>query len=187
MSTKTTPISETDITWVRWNARARDAHPEFEGAIEAFDAGDLPAAQGAAAWLREHGLNGESQTYLAVVDGEVVGFYALTAGAVELSGKARKKLGVAHPTQGAVLITWLAKSSQHNIDGALLLQDAIGIAQETAEKVAATVLALDPFDRETAEMWHKRFKMRNSLTKLRTPEGEPELKRMFVPLRDPAG
>lgn len=162
-------------------------HPEFEAAIAAFDAGPLPAGQEAATWLQEHGLDGESQTYLAIVDDELVGFYALTAGAVEISGNARKKLGVIHPTQGAILITWLAKSFRHDFDGALLLKDAIGIAQEIAEKVAATVIALDPFDLETAEMWRRRFGMRNSLTKLRTPEGDPELKRMFLPLRDPAG
>jgi hypothetical protein len=187
MSANTKGITETGITWVRWNERARDAHPELEAAIESFDAGDRPAAQEAAAWLREHGLDGESQAYLAVVDGEIVGFYALTAGAVELSGNARRRLGVSHPTQGAVLVTWIAKSAKHDLDGAVLVNDAIGVAQEMADSVAATVLALDPFDQETAEMWRKKFKMRNSLTKLRVPEGEPDLKRMFLPLRNPVG
>lgn len=185
MSADSGEIVEEDILWVRWNDRARSEHPEFEAAIAGFDPGDRPAGQQAAAWLVEHGLDGESQPYLAMVDGELVGFYALTTGEVELASGPRKQLGLIRPTQGAVLVTWIAKSAKHELDGGILLNDAIGIAQELAESVAATVIALDPFDEGTAEMWRKKFKMRNSRTRVPTREGEPTLKRMFLPLRDP--
>jgi hypothetical protein len=178
-------ITEDQIQWVRWNAPVRAQHPEIEAAIAAFDPGTRPAAQDAAAWLRQHGLDGESQPYLAMVDGELVGFYALTAGEVELSRDARKKLGLSRPTQGAILVTWVAKSTKHVLDGDVLVNDAIGIAQETAQSVSATVIALDPFDEGTAEMWRTKFKMRNSRTSLPAREGEPTLKRMFLPLRSP--
>jgi hypothetical protein len=170
---------------VRWNERVRAEHPEIEAAIAAFDPGSRPAAQGAARWLREHGLDGESQPYLAIVDGELVGFYALTAGELELSEDARKKLGLIRATQGAILVTWIAKSAKHVLDGDVLVTDAIGVAQESAEDVSATVLALDPFDEATAAMWRAKYKMRNSRTKLPARAGEPALKRMFLPLRDP--
>ena len=141
-------VTHEDILWVRWNERARDAHPEIVEAIARF--------------------------------------YALTAGQVELAGGQREKLGLAHPTQGAILITWSARSATHRLDGRLLVNDPIGIAQEASEGVAAAVLALDPFDGATAEIWRKRYKMRNSRTRLPAQEGEPALKRMYLPLREPS-
>lgn len=41
-------------------------------------------------------------------------------------------------------MTWMAKSAHHDLDGGVLVTDAIGIALEIAEKASATVLALDP-------------------------------------------
>lgn len=179
-------VAEEDVIWVQWNEEACMRYPHIEVAIAAFDPGNRQAAREAAVWLREHGLDGESVAYLAMVDDELVGFYALTTGEVELAGSARKKLGLIRPTQGAVLVTWIAKSARHELDGAILMYDAIGIAQEIAQRASATVIALDPFDEGTANMWRKKYKMRNSRTRLPAREGEPALKRMFLPLRDPA-
>jgi hypothetical protein len=175
-----------DLKWVRWNAPVAERHPEIHAAIGKFDAGDRPAARAAADWLQSAGLSGESTPYLAIsAEGQVLGFYAWTAGSVELSSAHRKKLGVRFPTQGAILVTQLAKSVHHDFAGWRLLQDAIGIAQETSKKVGATVLALDPFDADTGAMWEVRFKMRRSRTEVQTRgEGEP-LKRLYLPLRDP--
>jgi hypothetical protein len=142
--------------------------------------------QAAAEWLRDHGLDGESQPYLAMVQQELVGFYAITAGEVELASGPRKQLGLIRPTQGALIITWIAKSARHLLDGSILVNDAIGIAQEISASVAATVLALDPFDEATGEVWRKRFGMRNSRTRAPARDGEPALKRMFLPLRAPS-
>lgn len=84
------PIAEEAILWVRWNAAVRSEHGWLEQAIVDFDPGPRPAAQAAALWLREHGLGGESQPYLAVVDRSIAGFYALTVGQVVLSSGQRK-------------------------------------------------------------------------------------------------
>lgn len=180
------PVEEELVLWVRWSPAAQAAYGWVEQAIAGFDPGPLAAAQAAARWLREDGLGGESQPYLALVDEDLVGFYALTVGQVVLSGGHRKKLGVTYSTQGAVLLTWIAKSSRHEFDGRLLIADAIGIALEVAAKASATVLALDPYDEATSDMWKTRCAMRESRTELRTRPGEPALRRLYLPLRDPA-
>ena len=85
--------------WVRWSRARAESNPELIEQIEAFDAGPLPAGETAAEWLREAGLVGESIPYLLVEDNELLGFYALTAGEVQLSSHHRKQYGLAHPTQ----------------------------------------------------------------------------------------
>jgi len=180
------PIAEESILWVRWNAAVRGEHGWLEQAIVDFDPGPRPAAQAAALWLREHGLSGESQPYLAVVGRCIAGFYALTVGQVVLSSGRRKKLGLTYSTQGAVLVTWMAKSAHHDLDGGVLVTDAIGIALEIAEKASATVLALDPYDQPTSEMWKSRYAMRESRTELMARDGEPALRRLYLPLSKPA-
>jgi hypothetical protein len=180
------PVEEESILWVRWNPAARATYSWLGQAIADFDPGPLAAAQAAAKWLREDGLGDESQPYLAVADQAIAGFYALTVGQVILSGHHRKKLHLTFSTQGAVLLTWIAKSAQHEFDGGVLLTDAIGIALEVAEKASATVLALDPYDRATADMWKTRYAMRESRTELGARDGEPALRRLYLPLSDPA-
>lgn len=180
------PIAEESILWVRWNAAARAKYGWLEQAIIDFDPGPRPAGQAAAQWLREHGLGGESQPYLAVVDRSIVGFYALTVGQVVLSGGHRKKLGLTFSTQGAVLVTWIAKSVRHELDGGVLVADAMGMALEVAEKASATVLALDPYDQPTSDMWKLRYALRESRTELRVRDGESVLRRLYLPLSKPA-
>lgn len=180
------PIAERSILWVRWNDAVRGEHGWLEQAIVDFDPGPRPAGQAAALWLREHGLSGESQPYLAVVDRSIAGFYALTVGQVLLSSSHRKKLGLTYSTQGAVLVTWMAKSAHHDLAGGVLVTDATGIALEIAEKASATVLALDPYDQPTSEMWKSRYAMRESRTELRARDGEPALRRLYLPLSKPA-
>jgi len=89
-------------------------------------------------------------------------------------------------TQGAVLVTWIAKSVRHALDGGMLVTDAIGIALEIAEKASATVLALDPYDQPTSDMWKHRYAMRESRTELKARDGEPTLRRLYLPLSKPA-
>jgi len=154
--------------------------PEVVEAIERFDPGDGPAAVAAKAWLTTQALNDplESATRLWVARTELLGFYALANGAVVLRSSHRKGLGVHYPTQPAVIVTWIAKSKTHDVDGSVLLDHAIGAALQVATISAATVLALDPFDEETAEMWRTRHGFRNSV------ESSPAtgLRRLFLPL-----
>jgi hypothetical protein len=166
--------------WVLWNPAAAERYPDLLAKIGEFDPGPRAAAEAAAAWLREQGLAGESIAYLLVEDDVLLGFYALTAGQVELNINHRKKLGVAHPTQGAILVTQLAKSARHDVDGRRLLEDAIGIAAEQAERIGATVLAVDPFDEATGEMWRDRFGFRASRTDV--PGHDGPLRRLYIPL-----
>ena len=169
--------------WVRWNPAAAERHPQLVDAIEQFDPGPRPAAQASAEWLREHGLTGESVPYLLVEDGELLGFYAVTAGEVQLNSRHRERLGLGHPTQGAVLVTQMAKSARHDVDGGRLLRDAIGVAAELAEQIGATVLAVDPFDHETADMWQRRFRLRPSQTVVPGHDDPQDgLRRLYLPL-----
>jgi hypothetical protein len=56
---------------------------------------------------------------------------------------------------------------------------------EFAEGASATLLALDPYDEETDQMWRARFGMRPSRATLRVSGSNGPLKRLFVPLRQP--
>jgi hypothetical protein len=180
-------ITADALTWVRWNEKAAEAYPELGTVIARFDPGPRHAARAAAEWLREAGLDGESIAYLALLRDpwELVGFYALTVGEVELTGAHRKRLGLVHPIQGAVLVTQLARSARHRRAGHLLVEDAIGVASELASQAGTAVLALDPFDAATDEIWRERFGFRRSRTSLRVAgdDGRP-LKRLYLPLRD---
>ena len=80
----------------------------------------------------------------------------------------------------------MAKSAHHDLDGGVLVTDAIGIALEIAEKASAAVLALDPYDQPTLEMWKSRYAMRESRTELMARDGEPALRRLYLPLSKPA-
>lgn len=76
-------------------------------------------------------------------------------------------------------MTWMAKSAHHDLDGGVLVTDAIGIALEIAKKASATVLALDPYDQPTSEMWKSRYAMRESRTELMARDGQPALRRLY--------
>ncbi|MBA3509795.1 MAG: hypothetical protein H0T19_06850 [Thermoleophilaceae bacterium] len=167
--------------FVLWRPDRAEKYPELVEAVEAFDPGPRPAAEAAATWLRDDGLRDppESVARLYVASGKLLGFYALANGDVELTSSHRKKADLQRPTQPAVVLTWIAKSTEHEVEGGLLVAHATGVAREAAEISAATVFALDPFDEETAEMWRLKG-FRNS----RTPvPGEAGLKRMWIPLQ----
>jgi hypothetical protein len=174
-------LARSDPTFVRWRPERAEQHPELVDAVAQFDAGGKPAAVAAAEWLRDRALLEplESATRLCVVEMEVVGFYALANGAVVMRSNQRRQLGTQYPTQPAVIVTWIAKSARHEFDGNLLVEHAIGAARQVARDSAATVLGLDPFDAETAEMWRSRYGFKNSAST--GPGGD--LRRMFLPLR----
>lgn len=82
-------------------------------------------------------------------------------------------------------MTWMAKSAHHDPNGGVLVTDAIGIALEIAEKASATVLALDPYDQPIS--WKSRYAMRESRTELMARDGEPALRRLYVPASEQTG
>lgn len=175
------PLHDAGKFSVRLNAANLERFEGLREAVAGFDAGDKPAAMAAVGWLQSIDVNAvqESVTHLCFVDGHLVGFYALASGQAVLTTKRRAEVGVRLRTQPAVILTWVAKSAQHQFDGSQLIEDAVFEALKAAEHVAATVLALDPFDAETAEMWRARYGFVDSA------ENGPgrDLPRLVIPLR----
>ncbi len=167
--------------FVRWRPNVAAAVPALRQAVADFDPGEREAAQACAAWLREHGLDEpqESIPYLMLDRGALLGFYALANGSTELRVRQREELGVQRRTQPAAIITQLARAADHPGVGQRLLQHAAVTARRLSVYSAATVLALDPFDDETAEMWKERFGFQESAGQ--DPGGKRP--RLFVPLR----
>jgi hypothetical protein len=158
-----------------------DRFPGLAERIATFDAGDRPSARAAVDWLQMIDVDGpqESVTTLFFLDGALVGFFALANAQVELTSGRRKKLDLHRATQPAVLVTWIAKSSRHAFDGTELVKEATYQALKAAEYSAATLLALDPFDEATAEMWRRNYGFFD--TKLPRPGGD--LKRLAIVLQ----
>lgn len=169
---------------VRGNQAEAVAEPDLVDVITAFDPGGRPAAIAAHRWLVDDGLRGESVPYLWIDGDEMLGFFALSMGVVELRSQHRKTLQPPQrrSSQPAVLLTWIVKTPRKDVDGKRLLLLAVGLAAEAAQTVAATVIALDPYDAATAKLWADRFGMRKSQTAVPGSSEEPPLKRMFLKL-----
>lgn len=120
-------------------------------------------------------------TYVQVRGGEVAAFYSLGMGEAELRTSHRDKLGALHPRLGAVLILWLARARNAEIDVETILKHAVGVAQIGARNVGAAVIALDPYDAATERFWRERFAFRASRTRRRDVNGE-ERPRLWLPL-----
>jgi hypothetical protein len=154
--------------WVLWTPEVAAHRDDVRAAVERFEGLPHPAGEEAARWLREEALHvyRESPTRLLYAEGEVQGYYSLAMAEVELRQDHRERIGADHPRQGAVLITWLARSRNCTVANVaeLLLQHAVGVARRAASEVGATVIALDPYDEDTAAMWASRG-FRRSRTK----------------------
>ena len=148
--------------WVLLSEQQLSADPRLSEAVERFKAPTGPAGSAAASWLHEKAREQMAfvATYVLVEDDEILGFYALGMGEVELRSDHRRKLGAAHPRQGAVVILWMARAEAASISADALLAHALGVARRAAERVGAAALALDPFDDETERFWRNRFGFR---------------------------
>lgn len=168
------------IEWVSWSPATADARPDIGEAIGRFTSLAIEAGEAAEAWLREAALAAHPacRTNLLMHEGAVQGYYALTMCEVELSSNDRKKIGAAFPRQGAVLIPWLARARETTIPDVFeqLLLHAVGSSRRGADFVGAAVIALDPFDEATAELWRAR-----GFKQSRTMRGEKPA-RMWRPL-----
>jgi hypothetical protein len=113
-----------------------------------------------------------------VADGRVAGFYALASSQVALRQRDRRRLAfdLAVVQIPAALVTWIARDKRAAVEGRTLLLHAVATARRASALQATAVLAVDPFDEETDEMWRKAFGFR--------PSSEPgTLKRLWLPLR----
>jgi hypothetical protein len=172
-------LADSEPTWVTLRSRENEVPNELQGALDAFDAGERPAALAAGRWLRTEALASHqtSRTRLLIADHRVAGFYSLASAQVELSQRDRRRVGVGHLVSvPATLVTWIAKDKRVAIDGKLLLLHAAATARRAAELQATSVLVVDPYDEETMTMWRERYGFRPS-AEARKP------KRLWLPLQ----
>lgn len=172
-----------DHEWIHLTAEQLSADPELVRAVERFRAPAGRAGDSAAAWLKERALRETSHvaTYVLLLAGEVAGFYSLGMSEVELRLRHREGIAASHPRQGAVLILWLARAANADVDGETIFRHAVGIAQIGSRRVGAAVLAVDPFDAAAETYWRQRFGFRASSTKTRDADGEKR-SRLWLPL-----
>jgi hypothetical protein len=171
-------LADSEPTWVTLPSRENEVPNELRGALDAFDAGERPAASAAGMWLRTEALASHqtSRTRVLIADHRVAGFYSLASAQVELSQHDRRRVGVNPVRVPATLVTWIAKDQRAEIQGKLLLLHAAATARRAAVLQATSVLVVDPFDDETAAMWRARFGFRPS-AEARKP------KRLWLPLQ----
>jgi hypothetical protein len=83
----------------------------------------------------------------------------------------------------ATLLTQIARDVRApDGTGAQLLQHAWALARRSAGEIAATVLALDPYDSQTAQMWINRWGFRDSAG----PGPGGHERRLWIPLASSA-
>jgi hypothetical protein len=139
--------------------------PELGEAIRLFEPVPGPAGESVAEWLAERALSEpqEATVRVRLSHGKVTGVYALCAAQVALSREERAQLGGVHyRTQPAILLAQFARADGSPGIGEEMLQHANRIAQRALRYVGATVLVVDPFDSDTAEMWQQRFGFQDS-------------------------
>jgi hypothetical protein len=113
--------------------------------------------------------------------GKVTGVYALCAAQVALSREERAQLGGVHyRTQPAILLAQFARATDTPGIGDEMLRHADTSARRALRYVGATVLVVDPFDQETAEMWQQRFGFQDSEQPV---PGNPRLHRQWLSLQ----
>lgn len=129
----------------------------IKAALENFRTHDMPAGQAATEWLRSHAF-GEymtSRTTLLLGRGEILGFYALSSASVEMDRDARSSAGVSVDRKlvPATLLAWIARNPNAQTTGREMCLHAIETCRRVNQLQATTVLILDAWDSETAEMW----------------------------------
>jgi hypothetical protein len=151
--------------YVRVDQHAIAALPELGTAIDAFRPVPSPAGDSAAGWLAERALREpqEATVRLRLSHGKVTGVYALCAAQIALSSEERAQLGGVHyRTQPAILLAQFARAADAPGIGEEMLRHADSIARRVLRYIGATVLVVDPFDQDTAEMWRERFGFQDS-------------------------
>lgn len=169
--------------WIHLTSEQLSADPSLSDSIGRFRAPANPAGEAAEKWLKGRALVevGRIATYVLLRDGEVVAFYSLGMSEVLLRTQHREELAASHPRQGAVLILWLARAADADVDAETILRHAVGIAQIGARRVGAAAIAVDPYDADTERFWRERFGFRSSLTRQLDADGV-ERARLWMPL-----
>lgn len=127
--------------------------------LTAFDCGQADLNS----WLLKHALQNQgassAQTYVGVVDGEVVGFYSLTVGHVEYAeAPERVQKGLARHPVPIMLLARLAvhKNWQGKGIGKGLLKDAVLRTMQAADIAGIRALAVHAKD-DQARRYYEQF------------------------------
>jgi hypothetical protein len=158
-------VLERARAYVRVDQQVVASLPELGEATRSFQPVPGLAGESVAEWLAERALNEpqEATVRVRLSHGKVAGVYALCAAQVALSREERAQLGGVHyRTQPAILLAQFARADGSPGIGEEMLQHANRIAQRALRYVGATVLVVDPFDSDTAEMWQQRFGFQDS-------------------------
>jgi hypothetical protein len=151
--------------YVRVDQQTLAGLPELGEAVRAFRPVPNPAGESAAEWLTERALRRpqEATVRLRLSHCKVTGVYALCAAQIALSSEERAQLGGVHyRTQPAILLAQFARGAETPGIGGEMLRHADSSARRALRYIGATVLVVDPFDQDTAEMWRQRFGFQDS-------------------------
>lgn len=176
-------VLERARVYARVDQRVVSALPELGVALRSFQPVPGLAGESVAEWLTQRALNGpqEATVRVRLSHGKVTGVYALCAAQVALSREERAQLGGMHyRTQPAILLAQFARADGSPGIGEEMLQHANRIAQRALRYIGATVLVVDPFDSDTAEMWRQRFGFQDSEQPV---PGNLQLRRQWLSLQ----
>jgi GNAT superfamily N-acetyltransferase len=132
--------------------------------VETFDCGREPLNRFLVRFAMQNQLAGASQTYVALADGLVVGYYTLVVGQVEYEdaaqrltrGLARYPVPIMLLARLAVAVTWQGKGV-----GAGLLKDAMLRTLQAADIAGIRAFAVHAKDDE-AKAFYERFDFESS-------------------------
>lgn len=126
-----------------------DADPGLLQAVERFVAPLHTAGREAAEWLKTAALgqSGHNATYVLLEEEHILAFYALGMGEVELRTQHRRKLTSPHPRSGAVLVLWLARAADVDVNADTRRLPRGTRPREAIEEPAST---WDAYDRRIA-------------------------------------
>lgn len=179
----TLPRGSGTCTRVRARRSAGHRGATRVGQIRSFQPLPGPAGESVAEWLTERALREpqEATVRVRLSHGQVTGVYALCAAQVALGTEERAQLGGVHyRTQPAILLAQFARAADAPGIGAEMLHHADSSARRALRYVGATVLVVDPFDQDTAEMWRQRFGFQDSE---QTVPGNRLLRRQWLSLQ----
>jgi hypothetical protein len=142
-----TDLSPTaDLRWYLWNPTTAAEHSEIVSAVEGFEASDTVLAdQDTKTWLKSDALNAYPRvvTYVAVRDGLVEGFFALTSVQVALTMPRRPLFSRSRDRdslQEAVLIAAMGRRHGASLSDRDILLQIIGIVLNDAQWPGAVAL-----------------------------------------------
>lgn len=170
------------MRYVRWTPELAAVDGELRSEVESFEPLDFPAAHEASEWLKERSLTQfPGVTTWLLMSERLEGFVSLRMSEVELHREQREKLGKDHASQGAILIVWIARHRESEIELDGLLVPVMLLAQRTRRDVGAVAIAADPYDKSSKKLWRAAD---FSSTRTRVGSGSEPKTRLWLPLPD---